>query len=93
MIASFHDKDTEKVFNRQFVKRWHVEIQRKGKEKLAILNAAATLDDLKVPPGNELEPLKGDRSGQHCIRINDQWRVCFVWNSGSVERVEICDYH
>lgn len=93
MITSFHDSDTEKIFNRQFVKRFHPDIQNKARQKLAQLNRVTQLDELKVPPGNRLEALTGDRQGQHSIRINDQWRVCFVWNGSDAERVEVCDYH
>jgi toxin HigB-1 len=67
--------------------------QEVARRKLRMINAAQRLDDLRIPPANRLEALSGDRAGQHSIRINDQWRVCFVWNQGHAERVEICDYH
>ena len=69
------------------------DIQRRAKRKLMILNNAMNLDDLRIPPGNRLQALSGDRAGQHSIRINDQWRVCFVWSDGNAYRVEIVDYH
>jgi proteic killer suppression protein len=69
------------------------EVQKAGLRKLLILDAADSLDDLRVPPGNRLERLKGDREGQHSIRINEQWRVCFVWKDGDAHQVEIVDYH
>lgn len=75
------------------VKRWSPEIQRAARRKLIQLNAAVTLTDLRVPPGNRLEVLKGDRQGQHSIRINDQWRVCSAWRGDGAEDVEIVDYH
>ena len=71
----------------------HTDLQRKGYRKLLILDAATVLDDLRVPPGNRLEPLQGDRKGQYSIRINDQWRVCFRWTDAGPEDVEIIDYH
>lgn len=92
MIKTFADKDTEALMNGERVRRW-MNIESVGRRKLAQLNAAATLDFLRVPPGNRLEALKGNRNGQHSIRINEQFRVCFVWKDGDAHHVEICDYH
>jgi proteic killer suppression protein len=93
MIRSFADDDTKKVFHREPVKRFSGDLQRRALRSLGLIHAALTLDDLRTPPGNRLEPLKGDRAGQHSIRINDQWRVCFVWRDGNAYDVEIVDYH
>lgn len=93
MIQSFHDNDTENVWMRRHVKRWSPELQRAARRKLIQLNSAVTLNDLRVPPGHLLEALARDRSGQHSIRINDQWRVCFEWTPAGPERVEFVDYH
>jgi proteic killer suppression protein len=93
VIKSFRDRDTERLFERRRVKRWGAEIQRIGLRRLRMLDAATVLDDLRVPPGNRLEKLKGDREGQHSIRINRQWRICFRWRSGHAYDVEIADYH
>jgi proteic killer suppression protein len=93
VIQSFQDKATERVFNGERVRRFGAEVQKAAQRKLEMIHFAAQLDDLKVPPGNRLESLKGDRAGQWSIRINDQWRVCFVWEGGNARRVEICDYH
>ena len=91
MIKSFRCKDTEALADDQAVKRFGG-IERTARRKLEMLASAARLDDLRVPPGNRLEALKGDRKGQHSIRINDQWRICFRWSDGA-EDVEIVDYH
>jgi proteic killer suppression protein len=93
MIRTFADKNTQRVFNRERVKKFSAELQRAALRKLLILHAAQFLDDLRVPPGNRLEKLKGDREGQHSIRINDQWRICFAWTQGDASSVEITDYH
>ena len=93
MIKSFKCKETEKIFNRQFSREFPTEIQRGALRKLRMLNRAVFLQDLKVPPGNRLEELKGKRKGQHSIRINDQWRVCFLWKENNSYEVEIVDYH
>lgn len=93
MIKSFHDAETEKVFLRQFSRRLPADLQRVAQRKLAILDGAETLEDLKVPPGNRLEKLSGGREGQYSIRINEQWRVCFFWSEGDAYEVEIVDYH
>jgi proteic killer suppression protein len=93
MIKSFRDKETEKLFSRQFSRRVPPDLHRIAWRKLAILDAAERLEDLQVPPGNRLEKLKGEREGQHSIRINDQWRICFRWSEGDAYEVEIVDYH
>jgi proteic killer suppression protein len=92
VIRSFKCADTENLFRRNRVKRF-VNIESIARRKLDQLHAAATLDFLRVPPGNRLEALSGDRAGQHSIRINDQYRVCFVWTPQGPEKVEIVDYH
>ena len=92
MIVSYADNDTEKLANLQRVARF-AQIERVALRKLLQLEVAESLDDLRIPPGNRLESLRGDRSGQHSIRINDQFRVCFVWTKAGAEQVEICDYH
>jgi proteic killer suppression protein len=93
MIRSFGDKQTERLFLREPVKKLARPLQRTALRKLAILDAAESLEDLRVPPGNRLEKLSGDRQGQHSIRINDQWRICFGWEEGDAFEVEITDYH
>ena len=93
MIRSFRDRDTARLFGRLPARRLPVHLQRVALRKLLQLDAAATLDDLRIPPGNRLEKLGGDRAGQHSIRINDQFRVCFRWAGGDAQDVEIVDYH
>ena len=93
MIRSFADRETERIFKRHGSRRFASEVQRKARIKLEILDAAETLQDLRIPPSNHLEKLTGDRQGQHSIRINKQWRICFVWQDGHAYRVEIVDYH
>ncbi len=93
MIRSFADKDAEKVFHGRFARKLPQDIQRVAQRKLRQVHAAEALEDLRSPPGNRLETLKGDRVGQCSIRINDQWRICFVWRDNAAERVEIVDYH
>jgi len=93
VITSFRDREAERIWLGQLSRRLPKDIQEVARRKLRMLNNARTLDDLRIPPANRLEALKGNRKGQHCIRINDQWRVCFVWNDGNAERVEIADYH
>ena len=92
MIRTFRDKETEKVFLRQFGRRFQA-VAAVAKRKLDHLNAATSLLDLAAIPGNQLEALKGDRAGQHSIRINDQFRICFRWKDGDAHEVEITDYH
>lgn len=92
MIRTFRDKDTEKVFLRQFSRRFQA-VAGVAKRKLDHLNAATPLMDLAAIPGNQLEALRGDRAGQHSIRINDQFRICFRWKDGDAYEVEITDYH
>jgi proteic killer suppression protein len=92
MIVSFKDGDTEQLAHGRRVKRF-VNIETVARRKLRQLEVAGRLDDLRVPPGNRLEPLRGDRAGQHSIRVNDQYRVCFRWTAGGAEDVEIVDYH
>ena len=92
MIRSFTCADTEALFNSQVVSRFR-NIERVARRKLLQLHAATELNSLRIPPGNQLEALKGDRKGQHSIRINDQWRVCFSWHDDGAYRVEIVDYH
>jgi proteic killer suppression protein len=93
MIESFKDKETEKVWNREFSKKLPHDIQERALMKLQQLHAAGDLKDLSIPASNQLEPMKGNRKGQHSIRINMQWRICFKWNDGHAEDVEITDYH
>jgi len=93
MIRSFRDRETERVFGRERAGRFDRTLQRAALRKLLILDAAETLNDLRIPPGNRLEKLVGNRAGQHSIRINDQWRVCFRWSNGDAFDVEITDYH
>jgi len=93
MIKSFICKETQKLFERTFSKKLPRDIQEKARQKLLLLDAATELIDLQIPPGNRLKGLKDDRKGQHSIRINDQWRICFVWKSGDAYHVEIVDYH
>jgi len=93
MIRSLKDKETEKIFARQVSRKLPRDIQRIALRKLRMLHRAVTLQDLRVPPGNRLEKLHGDRAGQHSIRINDQWRVCFEWRNSDAYDVEITDYH
>lgn len=93
MITDFHDEGTLKVWIGEFSRRLPIQIQDVARRKLRMLHNAQRIEDLRIPPNNRLEALKGKRAGQWSIRINDQWRVCFVWNDGSASRVEICDYH
>ena len=93
MIQSFKCNETEKVFKRNFSKKFPPKIQERARQKLIMLNAASILEDLRIPPANQLESLSKERKGQHSIRINRQWRICFVWNNGNADRVEITDYH
>jgi proteic killer suppression protein len=93
MIRCFKTKQTEAVWNGVAPKGFPADLLRSAQRRLAMLAAAIELSALRQPPGNHLEALKGDRSGQHSIRINDQWRICFVWRDGAAEDVEIVDYH
>ena len=93
MIESFRDRETEKVFLRQRSRRFSGALARSALKKLLLLDAADSIQDLQSPPGNRLEMLKGTRSGQYSIRINEQWRVCFEWKAGQATNVEIVDYH
>jgi proteic killer suppression protein len=93
MIRSFADRQTERFWNGEPARRLPADIRRAAQRKLELIDAAAVLEDLRVPPGNRLEALAGDRRGQHSIRINDQWRICFRWTDAGAEDVEICDYH
>lgn len=93
MIRSFADRETEKVFNRERSRKLPPDIQQLALRKLRMLNNAADLNDLRVPPGNHLEKLSGRRAGQHSIRVNEQWRVCFEWRGSDAYKVEIVDYH
>ena len=93
MIKGFRDNETEKGFNGRFSKKLPHDIQRIVERKLIMLHRSATLNDLRVPPSNRIEALKGARKGQHSIRINDQWRICFEWREDGVYEVEIVDYH
>jgi toxin HigB-1 len=93
MIQSFADAETEKIWSGVRSRKLPPDIQASALRKLRMLNQAQVLQDLRVPPANRLEALAGDRKGQHSIRINDQWRICFVWRKGGPENVEIVDYH
>jgi toxin HigB-1 len=93
MIISFRSKETEKIWNGEVSRRLPIEIQVIARRKLRMLNNAKSLEDLRVPPANRLEALKHERKGQHSIRINDQWRICFVWSQPGAADVEIVDYH
>lgn len=93
MIKSFQDRHTENLFKGQRHPHLPVELQRSALRKLLILNAAVSLEDLRIPPGNRLEKLLGDREGRYSIRINDRYRVCFFWHDGDAYEVEIIDYH
>ena len=93
MIRSFKDDRTRDVFDRLLVRELSAELERTVYRKLLLLDAAQNLDDQKVPPGNRLEKLNGDRKGQHSIRVNDQYRICFVWRQGDAFEVHMADYH
>jgi len=93
MIRSFRDEETEKIYHRERSRKLPFDIQQTALRKLRMLNNAASLNDLRVPPANHLEKLSGSREGQFSIRINDQWRICFEWRSGHTYNVEITDYH
>ncbi len=93
MITGFKDRETEKIWEGNTSRRLPQDIQAVARRKLRMLSNAHNLDDLRIPPANRLEALKGKRKGQHSIRINDQWRICFVWADGNANNVEIVDYH
>jgi toxin HigB-1 len=93
MIESFADAETKRVFDGIASRKWPFEMQKVARRKLIYLDDAEDLHDLRVPPGNRLEQLRGDRAGQYSIRINDQWRICFLWQDGKAWEVEIVDYH
>jgi proteic killer suppression protein len=93
MIKSFRCRETEKIFHREFSREFPRSIQDRAFMKLNAIDAAMQLEDLRLPPSNRLEALRADRKGQHSIRINDRWRICFVWRRGNAEQVEIVDYH
>jgi proteic killer suppression protein len=92
-IQSFKDKEAERIFRRQRSRKLPPDLQQIALRKLRMLNRAVTINDLRVPPTNRLEKLKGDRVGQYSIRINDRWRICFEWRDGDAYQVEIVDYH
>ncbi len=93
MIRSFADAETERIWGGERSRKLPADIQPVALRKLRLINSAKALDDLRIPPGNRLEALKGNRRGQYSIRINDQWRICFRWQEGAVHNVEIVDYH
>ena len=93
MIRSFGSKDAERIWHEQYVERVDRTVQRATLRKLELIHAAKDVEDLRVPPGNRLERLVGDRRGQHSIRVNAQWRLCFVWREGGADNVELVDYH
>ena len=93
MIQSFADRETELIYNQEFSRRLPNTIQKVALRKLMMIDNAKSLNDLRIPPSNHLEPLHGDREGQYSIRINDQWRICFTMNDGQFYNVEIVDYH
>jgi toxin HigB-1 len=93
MIKSFCCRETEKIFQREFSKKFQRDLHGRAFMKLNAIDAAVNLEDLRQPPSNRLESLKGDRKGQYSIRINERWRICFEWRNGNAEQVEIIDYH
>jgi proteic killer suppression protein len=93
VIRSFRDSETRKIFERSRSRRFSAGVQKLALRKLLMVDAAESIDDLRVPPGNRLEKLKGKREGQHSVRVNDQWRVCFKWKDGDAHEVEVVDYH
>lgn len=93
MIRSFGDKNTERIWHELYVKGVDRTLQRAALRKLELIHAARDVEDLRIPPGNRLEQLAGDRRGQHSIRVNAQWRICFIWREGGAESVELVDYH
>lgn len=93
MIKSFKNRETEKIYSREVSKKLPTDIQQVALRKLRMINNAKNINDLRIPPANRLEKLSGNREGQYSIRINDQWRICFIWQDGDAHNVEITDYH
>ncbi len=93
MIRSFADKETERLFGREFSRKIPTQMQRAARRRLEVLDGAEALSDVRIPPANHLEKLAGARTGQYSIRINEQWRICFEWREGNAYNVEIVDYH
>ncbi|MBP7737511.1 MAG: type II toxin-antitoxin system RelE/ParE family toxin [Spirochaetes bacterium] len=93
MIKSFNSKETERIWKGEPSRKLPADIQGKARMKLRMINNSASLNDLRIPPSNHLESLRGDRKGRYSIRINNQWRICFIWNEGNAYHVEIVDYH
>lgn len=93
MIRSFRDKDTEAIWQRRYVKKFSPGLSRLTYNKLVLINAAESINDLRVPPGNRLEKLSGDRAGQYSVRVNQRWRICFRWSVSGAADVELVDYH
>ncbi len=93
VIRSFGDKLTARIWNESYVKSLDRALQRTTLRKLELIHAARDVEDLRIPPGNRLERLKGNRAGQYSIRVNDQWRICFVWRDGAADHVQLVDYH
>jgi proteic killer suppression protein len=93
VIRSFRDKDTEAIWERRYIKKLSPELSRLTYNKLVLINAAERINDLRVPPGNRLDKLSGDRAGQYSIRVNDQWRICFTWSPGAAGNVELVGCH
>lgn len=93
VIRSFRGKGAEAIWHRRYVKKLSPELAKLTYNKLALINAAESINDLRVPPGNRLEKLSGDRAGQYSVRVNDQWRLCFSWSAGGASNVELVDYH
>lgn len=93
MIRSFRDKETEAIWQRRYVKKLGPELSRLTYNELVLINAAESINDLRVPPGNRLEKLSGNRVGQYSIRVNDQWRICFTWSAGGAANVQLVNYH
>lgn len=93
VIRSFRDKGTEAIWHRRYVKKLSPELSRLVYNKLVLINSAESINDLRVPPGNRLEKLSGNRAGQYSVRVNDQWRICFSWSPSGASNVELVDYH
>lgn len=93
MIRSFRDKDTEAIWQRRYAKKLSPKLSRLAYNKLVLINAAESINDMRVPPGNRLEKLAGGRAGQYSVRVNDQWRICFTWSASGAGNVELVDYH